>query len=104
MHELVKRVSFRDREEQAAAREARAPSKPYPESRDGSPTSQLGSGDVPQVRVQPEIMGYILQNPAQPHQQGRGDVCGKKGEEGGWTETYLWLKIFAHFSGQLVLV
>ena len=60
-----------------------------PESRDGSPTSELGSGDVPQVRVQPEIMGYILQNPAQPHQQGRGVVCGKKGEEGGWMETYL---------------
>ena len=80
------------------------PVNPTPESRDGSPTSQLGSGDVPQVRVQPEIMGYILQNPAQPHQQGRGDVCGKKGEEGGWTETYLWLKIFAHFSGQFVLV
>ena len=60
-----------------------------PESREGSPTSELGSGDVPQVRVQPEIMGYILQNPAQPHQQGRGDVCGKKGEEGGWMETYL---------------
>ena len=60
-----------------------------PESRDGSPTSELGSGDVPQVRVQPEIIGYILQNPVQPHQQGRGDVCGKKGEEGGWMETYL---------------